>query len=442
MWEFARSLLTFSWVMSLFGFQQMINLLALSRATRAFDDVASAAEAELGHSMQTALRTGNALLNAFTGRQPGLTWRPSGARNHPVFSAEPLVDQKETPAGTQGKGWEPVSRHTPNSTSSASAPRSFAESGISEEYPYEARYVEVFGSRMHYIEQGTGDPILLLHGNPTWSYLWRNVIPHLSPLGRCIAPDLIGYGRSDKPDIGYRWFDHVKYLEEFIRVMGLRNITLVLHDHGSGLGFHYAMRHEHNVRAIAFFEAIVRPYPWDQFSSPEFRELFRKFRSGGPGGEGWQMLVERNMFIEELLPLAAGRKLTEREMNFYREPFPDPQSRTPIWTLARETPIGGEPADVWKAVAAYSDRLQSAKLPKLMLYFTPGALLTAENVEWCRRNIRNLESVDLGPGLHFVQESSPHRIGGEIASWLKTLGSEVSTQERLEVRSTVNELRA
>ena len=275
---------------------------------------------------------------------------------------------------------------------------------------------------MHYIEQGIGDPILLLHGNPTWSYIWRNIVPHLSPLGRCIAPDLIGYGRSDKPDIEYRWRDHVRYLEGFIEAMGLRNITLVLHDQGSGLGFHYAMRHEDNVRAIAFFEAIVKPYPWDQFSTPEFREIFRRFRTGGVGGEGWQLLVEQNMFIEQLLPQAAGRRLTEKEMGYYREPFRTPASRLPVWRFSLETPIGGEPPDVWQAVAAYSERLQSSPLPKLMLYATPGALLTAEHVAWCQQRIRSLESVHLGPGLHFLQESSPHRIGREVARWYRNLG--------------------
>ena len=135
-----------------------------------------------------------------------------------------------------------------------------------------------------------------------------------------IAPDLIGFGRSDKPNIEYSWFDHARYVEEFIAVLGLKNITLVVHDQGSALGFHYASRHADNIKGIAFFEAIIRPFPWDEFSTPEFRELFRHFRTGGVGGEGWQMIVEQNMFIEQLLPQAAGRPLSEKEMNFYREP--------------------------------------------------------------------------------------------------------------------------
>jgi haloalkane dehalogenase len=291
----------------------------------------------------------------------------------------------------------------------------------SAEFPFRPHFVDVLGSRMHYVEAGTGPTILLVHGNPTWSYIWRNIIPHLSPLGRCIAPDLIGYGRSDKPDIEYRWRDHVRYLEGFIERMALRDITLVLHDQGSGLGFHYAMRNQHNVRALAFFEAFVRPFAWEEFSTPEFREMFRRFRTGGVGGEGWQLLVEQNLFIEQLLPLAAGRPLSDREMQAYREPFVVAESRVPIWRFARETPIGGEPPDVWEAFSAYSERLQRSSLPKLLLYFTPGALLTQDHVEWSRRRIRNLTAVHLGEGSHFVQESSPYEIGREIAAWYRGL---------------------
>lgn len=297
-------------------------------------------------------------------------------------------------------------------------------SGISAEFPYEGKYIEVHGSRMHYLEVGSGDPILILHGNPTWSYIWRNIIPHLEPLGRCIVPDLIGFGRSDKPEIQYHWSDHVHYLEGFIRRMGLQDITLVLHDQGSGLGFHYASRNESNVRALAFFEALIRPFAWDEFSLPEFRELFRKFRTGGEGGLGWQMIVEQNVFIEQLLPQAAGRPLSEKEMSFYREPFPDAASRLPIWRFPRETAIGGEPPDVWESVSAYSRWLQRTSLPKLLLYAEPGALITEEHRLWAQENILGLETVSLGPGAHFLQESSPDAIGRGIAGWLRRLRGE------------------
>ena len=351
--------------------------------------------------------------------------------------SSPIAVVPAVPIPAQAKeGWGPMpavasrtfvppaasSTITPPAASPTITPPSFAEVDISAAYPYEPHFVEVYGSRMHYITSGTGDPILFLHGNPTSSYLWRNVIPHLSKLGRCIAPDLIGYGLSDKPEIGYTWFEQARYLEGFIHRLGLENVTLVLHDHGSGLGFHYAMRYPRNVKAIAFFEAIVRPFPWDEFSSPDFRQIFKSFRTGDVGGEGWQLIVDQNMFIEKLLPQACGRPLTEQEMNRYRAPFVKPESRLPIWKLARETPIGNEPLAVWNAVADYSRKLGESDIPKLMLYAHPGALLTEQNVEWVKRNYRNLTSVDIGPGIHFLQESSPHRIGTEIAAWLEKVG--------------------
>jgi len=462
MWELPKSVLSFSWAMSLFGVQQMANLFAPSKATKAFEDVTQATEAELSDVLRAAFRAGNTLqrgvvdltFGAFTGQvlDPSRwTARPSDVTqrsastppqsgqpaSHVGWPPAPPSTQTATNAGrpasrpvrqdTQGTsahaphaatGWGPIPSSEPSLPIGV---QPIAEPDISPEFPYEPHYVEVFGSKMHYVTAGSGDPILLLHGNPTWSYLWRNIIPHLSSLGRCIAPDLIGFGRSAKPDIEYRWFDHVRYLEMFIEAMGLRNTTLVLHDQGSGLGFHYAMRHEDNVKGIAFFEAIVRPSPWDKFSTPEFREIFRRFRTGGVGGEGWQLIVEQNMFIEQLLPQAAGRPLTEKEMNFYREPFRNAASRVPIWRFPRETPIGGEPKDVWEAVTDYSEKLQRSTLPKLLLHVTPGALLTQEHVQWCQQNIKNLKSVHVGPGSHFVQESSPHRIGREIAAWYRSL---------------------
>ncbi|HEV2845402.1 MAG TPA: haloalkane dehalogenase [Thermoanaerobaculia bacterium] len=428
MWEFTRSMFRFSWNMSLFGMQQMANLASPSRAARAFDGVSQAVEDELGQMLRGngSFRPGDAPQRSRVdpardiggGRRQDAA-PPPGPQRAPGGEASPAP---RTP------GWGPMARSGPaspanpvNPAPAAPGGQSFAEPDISPDYPYEPHYVEVFGSKMHYITAGSGDPILLLHGNPTWSYLWRNIIPHLSSMGQCIAPDLIGFGRSDKPGIEYSWSDHSRYLEEFIEKLGLRNITLVLHDQGSGLGFHYASRHEDNVKGIAFFEALIRPFTWDNFSTPEFRELFRLFRSGGVGGQGWQMIVEQNMFIEQLLPQAAGRPLSEREMNFYREPFRTRESRVPVWRFPRQTAIGGEPRDVWDTVTRYSEWLQRSPLPKLMLYVTPGALITQEHAEWAQRNIQNLKSVFIGPGSHFVQESSPHRIGQEVAAWCRSL---------------------
>ncbi len=223
--------------------------------------------------------------------------------------------------------------------------------GISAAFPFESHFVEVLGSRIHYVEEGTGDPILFLHGNPTSSYLWRNIIPHLIPLGRCIAPDLIGMGKSDKPDLEYRFVDHVKYVEGFIDTLGLRNITFVIHDWGSALGFHYATRHEDNVKGLAFMEAILMPIPSMGDTAPEgFHELRKALRTPDLG---WDMIVNNNIFFEHVLPGAIVRKLSDEEMAYYKEPYKDVNSRKPLWRWPNELPISGKPADVMEAVITY-----------------------------------------------------------------------------------------
>ena len=311
------------------------------------------------------------------------------------------------------------SGETNNSSSPPAIPH---EDDISADYPFHSRYVEVFGSKMHYIEEGKGPPIVFIHGNPTWSYLWRNVLPHLVPYGRCIALDLIGYGRSEKPQIEYNWTTQARYVEEFFRKMGLKDVVLVLHDWGVSLGLNYAMHHESRVKAIAFMEGIFKTFPqWDDFSTPEFRALFQRFRLGGQGGEGWKLLVEENFFIEHLLSGGVGRQLSSKEMDYYREPFKTTSSRIPIWSLARSVPVDGNPGDVWNALNEIDESLKQSRLPKLLLYATPGGIVTSDSVGWCRQHLKNLNSVHVGPGLHYIQETTPHRIGREIADWYKTI---------------------
>lgn len=289
---------------------------------------------------------------------------------------------------------------------------------ISPDFPYESNYLEVLGSKLHYVDEGSGDPILFLHGNPTSSYLWRNIIPYLTRLGRCIALDLIGMGKSDKPDIEYRFFDHVNYVEGFIEKLGLQNITLVLHDWGSALGFHYARRHESNVKGLAFMEAVLMPIPsWDAMPE-DGRQLFQAFRTPEVG---WDMIVNQNVFVEQVIPNMVARKLTEAEMNRYREPFKNPASRKPVWRWPNEIPIAGEPADVVEAVEVYNQWLQKTELPKLLFHGTPGGALPAPLVEWCRQNLKNLKTVDIGPGIHYLQEDNPHLIGAELATWYSRL---------------------
>ncbi len=293
-----------------------------------------------------------------------------------------------------------------------------ATQNISANFSFKSNYIEVHGSKMHYVDEGSGDPILFLHGNPESSYVWRNIIPHMTPLGRCIAPDLIGMGKSDKPDIEYRFFEHVNYVEGFIDKMGLKNITLVIQDWGSALGFHYAMRHKSNVKGIAFMEAILMPVSaWEMFPA-DFQEVFKAFRTPEIG---WDMIVNKNMFIEQILPGGVVRKLSEEEMNHYREPFKDPASRKPVWRWPNELPIEGEPVDVLKAVETYNQGLQQSDLPKLLFYATPGGLVQTPVVEWCKQNLNNLRTVGIGQGIHFLQEDNPHLIGSELASWYKSI---------------------
>lgn len=288
---------------------------------------------------------------------------------------------------------------------------------ISADFNFESKYIDIDGSNIHYIDVGSGDPILFLHGNPTSSYLWRNIIPYVSSSGRCIAMDLIGMGKSDKPDIDYRFVDHVKYVEGFIDKMGLKHITLVIHDWGSALGFHYAMRHEANIKGIAFMEAILKPTTWADFPK-DVKMGFKLLRTPLIG---WFMIVGLNIFVEKILPMAIVRKLTEKEMNFYREPYKRMLDRKPLWRWPNEIPIDGKPSDVAALVQAYSRTLQESDCPKLMFFAHPGGIITAPMLEWCRRNLKNLKTIDIGQGIHYLQEDNPKLIGSELLKWYKSL---------------------
>ena len=284
---------------------------------------------------------------------------------------------------------------------------------ISAEFPFESKYVKIFESNIHYIDQGKGDPILFIHGNPTSSYLWRNIIPYVSKGNRVIAIDLIGMGKSDKPDIGYRFVDHVRYLDAFIKKMELKNITLVLHDWGSSLGFNYAANNEGNIKGIAFMEALIKPKTWDEFPA-DLKQTLQKFRSDGVGKE---LLMTQNVFVEQVLPGLIVRKLCEKEMNRYREPYITEQSRKPVWMWPNQLPIDGEPSDVHKITVNYNQWLQETEIPKILFYATPGAFVSESLVEWSIQNMKNLQTVDVGAGLHFIQEDNPHKIGEELSKW-------------------------
>jgi haloalkane dehalogenase len=291
---------------------------------------------------------------------------------------------------------------------------------ISAAFRYEKKRVNVLGREMAYVETGSGDPIVLLHGNPTSSYLWRNVIPHLQELGRCIAPDLIGMGGSEKlPASGpgsYTLVEHSRYLDALLEELSVsERVTFVIHDWGSVLGFHWANRHRDAVKGIAYMEALVRPRLWAQLDEP-VRALLQALRS--PAGE--KKVLEDNFFVESMLPRMVLRPLTEEEMEQYRRPFAEPgEGRRPTLSITRQVPLDGEPLDVAEIVMAYSEWLSQSTVPKLFVNADPGATLIGAEREFCRSWPAQTEVTVRG--LHFLQEDSPDELGQAIASWLKTL---------------------
>ena len=282
------------------------------------------------------------------------------------------------------------------------------------------RFLEVDGRRMAYVEMGEGSPIVFQHGNPTSSYLWRNVMPMLAHRGRCIALDLIGMGDSDKlinsgPD-SYTYSEQRQYFDKALAALGVGDdVVLIVHDWGSALGFDWAQRHPQSVRGICYMEAIVRPLAWDEFPDRS-RGIFQGFRS--EAGEG--MVLENNLFVERVLPGSVLRELSEEEMSVYRRPFTEPgEGRRPTLTWPRQIPIEGEPADVTDIVETYAEWLEKSQIPKLFINAEPGALLTGAQREFCRR-WPNQHEVTVR-GSHFIQEDSPTEIGTAINAWLESL---------------------
>lgn len=290
-----------------------------------------------------------------------------------------------------------------------------AKKEISAAFPFESKYLEVKGSKMHYIDEGEGDPILFLHGNPTSSYLWRNVIPHLTNQARCIALDHIGMGKSDKPDIDYGFIDSSNYLEEFINKLGLKNVTLVLHDWGAMLGFHYANMNRDNVKAIAFMEASI-DVPRFETMPPSIKFALSLMRTNFIGG----LMVKRgNLFIKKMLPDMIVRKLAKEEMDYYSAPYPDAKSRKPLHRWPQDLPIKGKPAFSAKRLKDYSKWLTETEIPKLCFYVTPGIGIQEPDLQLIRNEFKNTRIVNLGEGSHFLQEDYPHEIGEGISKWYK-----------------------
>ena len=288
---------------------------------------------------------------------------------------------------------------------------------ISSKFPFDSKFIEINGSKMHYVDVGEGDTILFLHGQPTSSYLWRNIIPHLQHNARCIAPDLIGMGKSDKPDLAYTFEDHYSYLESFIEKLNLKNITLVIHDWGSGLGFHYANNHRANIKGIAFMEAMIKHMTWEDFPK-NYHIVFRMIRAPFIG---WLMLSVANMFLKKMVPDSMIRKLSKEEFDHYLKPYPTIASRKPVRVWPQQLPISGKPRHIHDLIVAYITWLKDSDIPKLCLYVHPGAIITEKDVEYIRNSIPNTKMVDVGEGIHFIQEDNPHLIGQEIAKWFQEI---------------------
>ena len=288
---------------------------------------------------------------------------------------------------------------------------------ISAADPHPRKRVAVEDSEMSYVDTGGDGPIaVFLHGNPTSSYLWRNVIKEVAPIARCLAPDLIGMGDSGESSSGYRFVDHRRYLDAwFDAVVGDRQVFLVIHDWGSGLGFHWARRHPEQVTGIAYMEAIVRPIEsWDDWAEGS-RKIFKAMRS--PAGE--EIILTKNVFVERILPASIIRELSDEEMDRYRARFTEPgESRRPTLTWPRQLPIGGEPRDVHEIVEAYSKWLQASdSVPKLLINADPGIVLIGPQREFARQ-LPNQEEITV-KGLHFIQEDSPSEIGEAVARFVQ-----------------------
>jgi haloalkane dehalogenase len=291
---------------------------------------------------------------------------------------------------------------------------------ISAAFPYEKKFQAVNGKQIAYVDVGEGDPIVLLHGNPTSSYLWRNVIPELEGCGRVIVPDLIGQGDSEKLPASegadrYSFLVAYESLSGLFDALGLTtNVTLVIHDWGSGLGFHWACSHPEAIKGIAYMEAIVKPVTWDDWPESA-RGIFQGFRSE----KGEDLILKRNMFVEAVLPSAVLRKLTEEEMAHYRAPFDAPDDRQPTLNWPRQIPIDGEPAHMVELVNEYGAWMASSDVPKLFINAEPGSILVGPQREFCR-SWPNQTEVSV-PGAHFLQEDSPVEIGQAVAEWLRGL---------------------
>ncbi|MEM9605497.1 MAG: haloalkane dehalogenase [Pseudomonadota bacterium] len=296
------------------------------------------------------------------------------------------------------------------------APKVDHEADISADFPFESRFIDVLGSQLHYVDEGqpTAPTALLLHGNPTSSYLWRNIIPTLARTHRVVVPDLIGMGRSAKPDIDYTLQDHQRYITAFIDALGLADMDLVLHDWGGAIGVHYARMHPDNVDSIMMIEAVHRPMQWDE-TDVVSRYLFKTLRDAD---DGYDLIVEQNYFVEKLLPMMAGRDLSDAEMDAYRAPYRAKSDRAPLRQWPLEIPISGTPARNVESVGDNYAFLATSRVPVHFVHAEPGLIYNAEMVDSMKRDLPDAVFTHLGEGMHFLQESQPTRLAEAISAWI------------------------
>ncbi len=283
-------------------------------------------------------------------------------------------------------------------------------------FHYPSHYTDINGSKIHYIEQGEGDPILFLHGFPTSSYVWRKVIPHLSTLGRCIAPDLLGMGNSDKPDIGYTIDDHVNTIEKFIETLKLKNITLVMHGWGSVIGFTLAMKNPSNYKGLVFYEAYLRSKNGDDLSLPFLEQI--NFLEKQKNLE--DLMMNSSYLVDIVLPQSMMQTLSKEELDQYRKPFLTKNSGKVLYQYWKELPRGDN-NPVENLIADYSKKLTQSQLPKLMLYSIPGFITTVATLMWAKEHFPNLQIAEVGEDLHYAQESHATLMGETISAWLQSI---------------------
>lgn len=290
---------------------------------------------------------------------------------------------------------------------------------MSSKFPYQSKFINIIGSKIHYIDENNSHDsnqtvFVLVHGNPSSNYLWRNIIPHLLPHGRIIAPDLIGFGKSDKPDIDYKVATHLQYFDAFISELNLKNIVFVLHDWGTALGLSYARRFESKIKGVVFMEGIVKPKKWD-FSNIFVRSIFRLFRIPIIGK--W-MIINNNFFVERiLLGVGTNRKLSKNEKEYYRKPFFNKKDRKPVYVFPNEIPIHKNPSDVFQIVNDNHNWLKTSDISKLLLWIKPGVLIMPKHVEEMEKEYPNLRTQYIGKASHYLQEDIPNEIGKAITKW-------------------------